>query len=675
MQYRCLPALGAVLLLATLTSSMPATFATTPTDGTLSLTHAKQFPRPRARPWSSPATLSSTPSFTIENDRFILDGKPFQIISGAIHYFRVHPDLWLDRLARCKALGLNTVEVYIPWNYHEPSIGEYSWSGAADFDLFISLAEDLGLMVLVRAGPYICAEWDFGGLPAWLASSAVAGGGGQMKIRSSDPFYLAHVDRWWRVLLPRLAPRMRAAGGPVLMVQIENEFGFCLGGNDDAYLQHLAGLAREILGKEATLFTTDSPHAVTGGTLKDDTVFTAVDFGPGWFSPEEYFATQKTMNPPGKSPPMDSEFYTGWLSHWGEGMANTSSVLTAIDADILLRWANGTGSLNLYMAHGGTNFGFWAGANVENDGRYEPHITSYDYDGPISESGQYNQPGIGGDGSKYHLMREVFENFTGIEPPEIPDEPIIREYGKVKLHAVDSIMAAAPAAPIISDLPLPMEEYGQSQGIIIYRTMITLSDYSLRTTEMNENDGSEAVLNFVVPPSDYTTVLLDGKVQGKLIRGGPANLTLSSYSSLLRDGKKGHATLEIMVEAMGRRNFGCENGGWDTKGIQSTDIRLNGKFTNPKFIYLLIYIHVGRGLRFCLATFLKDVFGSALYGVLLQRYYEESMDFVCSKIDQKPLKNPPKLPFFSKRCINPSNFWFFLRFSKSGSVLSCCQLS
>ena len=635
MHYSSSPALIAALFLITLTfaplASSAAALGATPTDGTIHLTHSKTYPRPITRPWSSlqqPDTPNPTPSFTLDNDRFILDGSPFQIISGAIHYFRVHPDLWLDRLVRCKALGLNTVEVYVPWNFHETRPGEFKWSGGADLDLFISLAEDLGLMVLVRAGPYICAEWDFGGLPAWLASSAISGGG-KMKIRSSDPIYLQHVDRWWRTLLPRLAPRMRSAGGPVLMVQIENEFGFCLGGNDEAYLRHLADLAHEILGKDAVLFTTDSPMFVYGGSLQGESVFTAVDFGPGWFSPEQYFAAQKAMNPPGKSPPMDSEFYTGWLSHWGEGMANTSSVLTATDADILLKWANGTGSLNLYMAHGGTNFGFWQGANVIIGGIYMPHITSYDYDGPISESGQYNQPGIGGDGSKFHLLREIFIKASGVTPPEIPEEALIRDYGHVTLHNVGSIMAAAPAVPIISDRPLPMEEYGQSQGIIIYRTEIKLSDYSNEadslstpldqdllpdrtTSDIGDSNALRMVLNFVVPPHDYTTVLVDGKIQGRLIRSGPAIIILSFSNAMnvplnvsgeesgggftmekerraaatSSDSKKnGSVVLEIMVEGMGRSNFGCEEGGWDTKGLQSTDIRLNGKF-------LLLYAYI-----------------------------------------------------------------------------------
>ena len=506
--------------------------------------------------------------------------------------------------------------------------------------------------MLLRAGPYICAEWDFGGLPAWLQSSAVSGGG-SMKLRSSDPLYLAHVDRWWRALLPQMKPFMRTSpnsnsnlnlksgggggsdtnintntntstktnGSPILMVQIENEFGLCNGGNDTVYLQHLAALAKEILGDETVLFTTDPAHAAAGGTLPGDAVFTAVDFGPGWFYPDDYFSTQRALNPPGKSPPFNSEFYSGWLTHWGEAMANTSAVDLVRDTEILLRYgaSGGGASLNFYMAHGGTNFGFWSGANVEVDGRYEPHITSYDYDAVISEAGGYCQPGISGagDGCKYALVRQTIQNYLlllseseGGTPllPDVPPEPSITAYGRVELQCVGSLLDAAPAAPIVSQLPLEMEEYGQQQGIIMYRTLLDFNN-----TSGNGIDGDDdVVLSFVVPPNDFTTVLLNGQLQGQLKRGGTANMTLFEGGKRKRwlengvltetrepplrfDGEQrsdsgssvhsSSSTLDIIVEAMGRKNFGCEEGGWDKKGLQSTDVRVNGEF-------IILYLHM-----------------------------------------------------------------------------------
>jgi beta-galactosidase len=293
-------------------------------------------------------------------------------------------------------------------------------------------------------------------------------------------------------------------------------------------------------------------------------------------------------------------------------MANTSSIQLAQDTNVILRYGNNTGSFNFYMAHGGTNFGFWQGANAETDGRYEPHITSYDYDGPISESGQTCQPGIGiGDGCKFTLLREVIEQYTGIEAPEVPPEPKILGYGDVELEAVGTLMDAA-GAPIVSDLPLHMEEYGQQRGIIVYRTELDIAEYiSDDDVDFEKKAGKEEFLasssssspptmNFVVPPSDYASVLIDGELQGRLVRGGAANLTLpaldkeklSKLSPRLGSGGSSSLTLDVVVEAMGRRNFGCDPplGAWDTKGLQSTDVRINGKlawFFFYSFLFLL----------------------------------------------------------------------------------------
>lgn len=219
-----------------------------------------------------------------------------------------------------------------------------------------------------------------------------------MRLRSSDPVYLHHVDVWWDALLSILLPFK----DKILMYQIENEYGFC--GSDKEYLRHLAAKARQVLGEDVLLYTTDPVHVAPMGSLPGDEVLTTVDFGPQWFYPGVYFEGQRLMNAPGKSPPVNSEFYTGWLTHWGEAMANTSSNLLATDTGILLRWQNNTGNLNFYMVHGGTNFGWWAGANIDDTtNSYMPHITSYDYDAPISEAGDYCSPGIGADGCKFQV--------------------------------------------------------------------------------------------------------------------------------------------------------------------------------------------------------------------------------------------------------------------------------
>lgn len=227
-------------------------------------------------------------SFCVSHDEFWLDGQPFQIVSGSMHYFRVHPDLWPDRLQRCKALGLNTIDVYIPWNIHEPFPGKYSWNGKADIERFLDLAAAMDLLVLLRIGPYICGEWTFGGFPWWLGSSEVAYGG-KMRLRSSDPAFMAHVHRWWSHLLPRIQPRVYSVGGPIIMVQIENEYGSC--GTDQSYLGHLKTIAESFLGSHATggplLYTTDPVHSLPYGSLRGGDVLTTVDFGPANFHPLE----------------------------------------------------------------------------------------------------------------------------------------------------------------------------------------------------------------------------------------------------------------------------------------------------------------------------------------------------------------------------------------------------
>ncbi|KAL6780686.1 hypothetical protein ACKKBF_B12155 [Auxenochlorella protothecoides x Auxenochlorella symbiontica] len=511
---------------------------------------------------SALASLAPARSFEIRDDQFFKDGKTFQIISGSIHYFRCHPALWHDRLERVKALGLNAITVYVAWNVHETFPGQYDWEGGADLLRFLSLAHDRGLLVVLRPGPYICAEWDFGGLPWWLGSSKVPGGR-RMKLRSSDPAYLAHVDRWWGVLFTMIKPLMYEAGGPIILTQIENEYGFC--GSDKEYLRHLVGLARQHLGETAVLFTTDPPHVASDGTLPGSEIFTAVDFGPGWFNPEADFAVQKSLNAPGLSPPFNSEFYSGWLTHWGESMANTSSSVLAADTQVLLRWARNTTSLSFYMVHGGSNFGFNQGANVDGS-NYQPHITSYDYDAPISEAGDYCQPGIGGE-CKYHAIREVIAQHTGITPPPIPPRPRIHAYGEVHLDRKAALFDVLPqlSEPVDTVRPDVMEEYAQRSGLILYRHIIPRKQLS-----------KSSELDLGASPHDYATVYLDGQVSGRMHRGSPTTLQLgASRRGPYNDADT--ARLDILVEAMGRRNFGCEEGGWDLKGLQSSLVTLNGE--------------------------------------------------------------------------------------------------
>lgn len=389
-----------------------------------------------------------------------------------------------------------------------------------------------------------------------------------MKLRSNDPVYLEHVDRWWAQLLARIRPYLLKNGGPIIMLQIENEYGFC--GNDDkSYMRHLAATARRHLGDDVLLYTTDPAHVAAQGTLPGDEVFSAVDFGPGWFQPVEMYGIQKDLNAPGKSPPLCSEFYTGWLSHWGEDMANTSAVDLAKDTQILLEFANNTGNLNFYMVHGGTNFGFWAGANIDGT-TYQPHITSYDYDGPISENGDYCQSGIGGDGCKYQMIQQVIAKHTGKEPLPLPPRPTIRSYGTVAFKEHVSMLQALSklrTAPILVDKPTSMEEYGQPWGFILYRTNLNASFI---------HDDVELDLGPNI--HDYATVFIDGNEVGRLERGGPAKLKLSNAGALLSGQRGDVLQLDVLVHAMGRQNFGCDMyGAWDLKGLQTRNVKIDGE--------------------------------------------------------------------------------------------------
>ncbi|KAI3434573.1 hypothetical protein D9Q98_002644 [Chlorella vulgaris] len=532
---------------------------------------------------NSAAVEGGTPTFTIANNRFILDGEHHRLISGSMHYFRIHPAQWKDRLERAAAMGINTVEVYTPWNLHEPYPGHFDWEGVADIERWIALIKEVGLKVLLRPGPYICAEWENGGFPSWFASSKVSGGR-TMRMRTHDPLYLEHVDRWWATLFAKLRRHMHENGGPILMVQVENELGFC---NDDkAYLRHLAALVRMHLSRRTLLFTTDPPGVAARGTLAGEEVYTVVDFGPG-YDLDTAFGVQKSLNAAGKSPPFCSEFYTGWLSHWGEKMANTSTELLLHDTQALLEYANSSASLSFYMLHGGTNFGFWAGANVDGT-RYLPHITSYDYDSPISESGDYCQPGIGGP-CKYHALREVIQRHTGAALPEVPPRPMVADYGRVELRDALPLLDAVKQlfgeqGGVRTQLPDIMEEYGQRWGLILYRTQ-------LPATALSQG----ATLDLGAPVHDYASVLVDGHMVGRLDRSEPSNVTmvLPVQAAGRSSGPGATVQLDIVVE-----NFGCDTGNWDFKGLTSRNVTLNGKVLRGWEVYPLEQLDDPSGLSY-----------------------------------------------------------------------------
>ncbi|CAM6096522.1 unnamed protein product [Calypogeia fissa] len=494
-------------------------------------------------------------SFTIDDDQFYKDGAPFRILGGSIHYFRIHPQYWEDRLLRAKALGLNVIQTYVPWNLHQPQEAQLNFekNTFADLEGYLQLAQRLELLVMLRPGPYICGEWDFGGFPAWLLAVEPP-----LSLRSSDIKYLSLVDNWWDILLPKIFPYLYNEGGPIIMVQIENEYGSF--GADKVYMEHLAAKARAHLG-DAILYTTDGADMGTllHGSLKGDNIYTSVDFPVEW-SAAEAFRLQKLFNLPGKSPPMSSEFYTGWLTHWGEPLAKTDPGTVSAALERLLDL---NASVVLYMAHGGTNFGFNSGANTGSTAsEFQPDLTSYDYDAPIGEAGNC-------DSAKFKALRAVLSKHSSSVLPDPPPLPERKAYGIVELQKLPSLFdvlqsISTPQNGIKMDQPLSMELLGQASGFILYRS--TLPAHTKPGSKLLISEVHDRAQVLVVPLLTIT------------IEGGQATIPKSIYVGTLERWSSSSlklpaaaafpgSQLDILVENMGRVNYGPFM--YDRKGITS----------------------------------------------------------------------------------------------------------
>lgn len=473
------------------------------------------------------------------NQQFQWEDKPLQLISGAIHYFRVVPEYWEDRLLKLKACGFNTVETYLAWNIHEPEEGEYCFDGIADVESFVRIAEKVGLHVILRPSPYICAEWEFGGLPAWLLRYP------NMKLRCMDSLYLEKVDRYYDELIPRLVPLLSSNGGPVIAVQIENEYGSY--GNDHNYINYLKdGLVNR--GVDVMLFTSDGPDngMLQSGTVPD--VLATVNFGS---RPLEAFEKFRQYRP--DEPLVCMEFWNGWFDHW----LKPHHTRDAQDvADVFDEMLQAGASVNFYMFHGGTNFGFYNGANYHD--KYEATITSYDYDSPLSECGAVT--------AKFETVRNVIASFKGVDVSDFPALPAAlpkRNYGIVSLtHSADLLSQLTQISePVKRVSPVPMEELGQSYGFIVYSTQVS---------------GPRQEHLYIQEVHDRAQVYLDGVYQGTVERWNPKSLPLA----IPAEG----ARLDIIVENMGRVNYGPKL--MDRKGI-TEGVRLNNQFLFDWTIYPL----------------------------------------------------------------------------------------
>ncbi|KAH7292374.1 hypothetical protein KP509_29G065200 [Ceratopteris richardii] len=486
-------------------------------------------------------------SFLISDDMFWKDGEPFRILGGDVHYFRIHPKYWEDRLLRAKALALNTIQTYVPWNLHEPRKGKYHFDGIADLESFLKLAQKLGFLVMVRAGPYICAEWDFGGFPAWLLMHQPA-----LRLRSSDPLYLALVDDWWKILLPKINSLLYENGGPVIMVQVENEFGSF--GEDKEYLEHLVNQARLHLGNNIIIYTTDGASEINleNGSLKRPDVYTAVDFSIDEDAAKA-FALQKKFNAKGKSPSLISEFYTGWLTHWRESIATTSSDKTAAALEKILTL---NASAVLYMAHGGTNFGFFSGANSgDNSSDYKPDITSYDYDAPISEAGDVGH-------SKFTALQRVLARYNTFSFSSPPPLPLRVAYGNLHLGKLTTFFdalqyIAVPPGGVAMQEPCTMESLNQITGFLLYETLLPA----------HSKPGSLLSIPKVHDRGQVFIWTRDALNNSRPYHIGTME-RWSTRSLYLPDSAPSGSKLQILVENMGRLNYGPFL--YDPKGILSS---------------------------------------------------------------------------------------------------------
>ena len=452
-------------------------------------------------------------TFVIGTNDFLLDGQKFQIRCGEIHAARVPREYWRNRLQMAKAMGLNTVCAYLFWNQIEPAPGKFDWSGQTDVAEFCRIAQEEGLWVILRPGPYSCAEWEMGGLPSWLLKND------DLQLRTRDPRFMTAAKNYLREVGKKLAPLQITHGGPILMVQVENEYGSY--GKDSGYMGEMR---QAMLGArfDVPLFACNPPGDLKNG-WRDD-LFPVVNFGS---NPAKAFKVLREILPQG--PLMCGEFYPGWFDTWGapHHLGNTPQYL----ADLEYMLTNGE-SFSIYMAHGGSTFGLWSGA----DHPFKPDTSSYDYDAPISEAGWPTD--------KFFKTRELFSQhlLPGEKIPELPATNAAISISPVEATECAPMLVNLPKA-IDDTQPQTMEQYNQGHGCVLYRT--TISAGEVATLEADS-------------VHDFGFVFLDGQ------RVGAMDRRTNNFKVTLPAREK-PTTLDILVEAMGRVNFGA--GIHDRKGL------------------------------------------------------------------------------------------------------------
>jgi beta-galactosidase len=431
-----------------------------------------------------------------------------QIISGEMHYPRIPPEYWSARFDAARAMGLNTISTYVFWNLHEEQPREYDFRDGKDVAAYVRLAAAAGLDVILRPGPYVCAEWEFGGLPAWLLAD------GGMRVRSTDGRYMSAVRRWLNRLGDELAPLLRTRGGPIVALQLENEYGAF--GDDKAYLEALRCALADAGFSGVPYYTIDQPDHAARGSL--DTLPIAITFGPG--DPAACFAALQAARP--GAPLLCGEYWAGWFDYWGEPHQRDDAEQQARD----LAWMLDAGaSVNVYMFCGGTNFGYWNGANSSDSHPYQPVTTSYDYLAALDEAGRPT--------AKYHAFRNVIAEHTGMVLPDVPRVRAPQPVAPFVLSQCAPLREALDK-PITATRPLAMEEFGQATGYVLYQT-------TLRAAHSGELS--------VAGLRDYALVSVNGEVVGTLDR------RLGQIALVIHHAAEG-TMLELLVENCGRINYG-----------------------------------------------------------------------------------------------------------------------
>lgn len=466
-----------------------------------------------------PLTAKAKHTFAVKDGNFVYDGKPVHIYSGEMHYSRVPAPYWRHRLKMMKAMGLNAVATYVFWNYHETAPGKWDWTtGNRNIREFIQTAADEGLMVILRPGPYACGEWEFGGYPWWLQTAK------GMEVRTDNkPF----VDSC-RVYISQLANQVRnlqvTKGGPIVMVQAENEFGSYVSQRKDIPLEvhkKYSAQIRQILldeGFDIPMFTSDGSWLFEGGVIEG-----ALPTANG---EDDVNKLRKVVDQyhGGVGPYMVAEFYPGWLDHWNEPFVKVSPESTAKQTK---KYLDAGVSFNYYMVHGGTNFGFTSGANYNNDRNIQPDLTSYDYNAPISEAG-WATP-------KYNAIRDLMKQYVKYDVPAVPERIPVIAIPHIQLTSTANVLdLLGNATPVENDTLMTFEDMGQGYGYMLYRRRF--------------NQPISGMMH-VPGIADFATVYVNGEKIGTLNR-------LTGKDSL-EVNIPFNSTLDILVENFGRINYGA----------------------------------------------------------------------------------------------------------------------